>query len=105
MIRQPVLIRDRVLSLTVEFMRRLHSYVSALPEFEADVLPILESPRQFDTAADIAQSIMGKLNGETQPVNRFDKTRRALAKKTPKGPRGVPGRKRAVPVPEPVEAL
>jgi|SRR5208282_5281987 len=89
MIRQPNLIRDRVLSLTVELMRRLHAYTSALPEFEADVLPILEHPRQFDTAAEIAQSIMAKLNGETQPINRFDKTRRALAKKMPKGPRGV----------------
>jgi hypothetical protein len=95
MIRQPNLIRDRVMSLTVELMRRLHAYTSALPEFEADVLPILEHPRQFDTAAEIAQSIMQKLNGETTPINRFDKTRRAMRKKLPKGPRGVPKAKAA----------
>jgi hypothetical protein len=99
LIRQSVLIRERVLVLTVEFMRRLHSYVSSLPEFEADVLPILESPKQFDTAAQIAQAIMRKLNGETEaPINRFDKTRRALRKKLPKGPRGV---SRPKPLPQP----
>jgi hypothetical protein len=92
-----------VLSLTVELMRRLHAYTSALPEFEADVLPILESPRQFDTAAEIAQAIMAKLQGEpSAPINRFDKTRRALAKKMPKGPRGVPKRLGRPPKVEPI---
>lgn len=89
MLKQPVLIRERVLVLTIELMRRLHAYTSCLPEFEADVLPILEHPKQFDTAAEIAQAIMARLNGEAAPIKRFDKTRRALAKKTLKGPRGV----------------
>jgi hypothetical protein len=97
MMRQPVLIRDRVLSLTIELMRRLHAYTSALPQFEPDVLLVLEAPRQFDTAAEIAQAIMAKLNGEKSQVNPFDKTRRAMRKKMPKGPRGVARQKRIVP--------
>lgn len=100
MIRQPVLLRARVLSLTVELMQRLHAYISWLPEKESDVLPILEHPKQFDTAAEIAQAIMARLNGEVAPIDRFNKTRRALAKKTLKGPRGV----RKVKVTDPIEA-
>jgi hypothetical protein len=101
MIKQSALIRDRVMFLTIELMRRLHAYTSMLPEFEPDVLPILEHPKQFDTAAEIAQMIMARLNGETTPINRFDKTRRAMAKKIPKGPRGVPRKKRIVQAPTP----
>ena len=71
-------------------IRRLHAYTSALPEFEGELLLKLEAPKQFDTATEIAQAIMQKLNGEPAPINRFDKTRRALRKKMPKGPRGVP---------------
>lgn len=94
-----------MLSLVVEMVRRLHAYTSALPEFEGDLLLLLESPKQFDTATEIAQSIMAKLQGQQPvvPINRFDKTRRAMAKKIPKGPRGVPKQKRSeIPQPEAV---
>ena len=100
-VKQPVIIRDRVLSLTVEMIRRLHAFVSALPQFEGEVLLKLESPAQFDTATAIANSIMAKLGAELSKAQdpRFDKTRRALRKKMPKGPRGVPKVKAA---PEPI---
>lgn len=95
--------RERVLTLVVEMVRRLHAYTSALPEFEGELLLLLEAPKQFDTATEIAQSIMAKLQGEAPilPINRFDKTRRAMAKKIPKGPRGVVKQKRTeIPQPE-----
>ncbi len=83
--KQQTLIRDRVLSLTVEMLRRLHSYVSALPQFEEQVLLRLESPAQFDTATLVANSIMASLGDAPSAVApRFNKTRRALAKKIPK---------------------
>jgi hypothetical protein len=100
-VKQSVIIRDRVLSLTVEMIRRLHAFVSALPQFEGEVLLKLEAPAQFYTATAIANSIMAKLGGELSKAQdpRFDKTRRALRKKIPKGPRGVP---KAKPATEPV---
>lgn len=78
---QKTIIRDRVLTLTVELMRRLHSYVSSLPEHEQQVLLKLESPTQFDTATHVCVSIMGLLEGDVPKVDRFDKTRRVASQK------------------------
>jgi hypothetical protein len=52
---------------------------------EHDVLLKLESPRQFDTAASIANQIMVSLGDQpSEALPRFNKTRRAMAKKIPK---------------------
>jgi len=98
MIRQPTVVRDRILSDVMYMLKHLYTMLTLLPETEVDVLLALEQPHVNDLAVQLTNMLMDKFgyipqpNGRTAQVKdpRFDKTRRRLAKKTPKGPRGVP---------------
>jgi len=98
MIRQPTVVRDRVLADVLHMFRHLYTMLTLLPETEVDVLLALEQPHVNDLAVEITNTLMAKFGSPlTRPGHqskpkepRFDKTRRRLAKKTPKGPRGVP---------------
>jgi hypothetical protein len=88
--RHPALVRDRVLAGAVEYLERLRIRVSMLPETETDVLRVVERPQQHDLAVDITNFVMEKFGHTTAPKEpRFDKTRRAAAKKNPRRGRGV----------------
>lgn len=86
------MIRDRVVARTRDMLEHLRLQVAMLPETELDVLRCLERPQQFDLVVDVANFVMERLgNKPTAPKDpRFDKSRRALAKQSPKPPRGVP---------------
>jgi hypothetical protein len=84
------LIRDRILARTVDMLEHLRIQVSCLPETEIDVLRVIERPQQFDLAVEVTNFVMERLGHSTAPKEpRFDKTRRALAKKSPRRGRGV----------------
>jgi hypothetical protein len=90
MLKQPHLIRDRIL----RHLHELRFQISNLPEFEADALTALGGvPYQNpDALSDTANVILTRLGHAPPQVKdpRFDKTRRAIAKRTPKRPRGEP---------------
>jgi hypothetical protein len=78
-------VRDRVVRGTVDMLEHLRIRISMLPETDVDVLVKLERPHQFDLAEELAKFLMEKLGHSTAPKEpRFDKTRRALAKQTPR---------------------
>jgi hypothetical protein len=84
MIKQPALVRDRILSDVAFMLRALYTRLTLLPDTEHDVLIELQSPKDRDLAIEITNLLMGKCGHQTSAENRFDKTRRALAKKQPK---------------------
>lgn len=85
MIRQPTQVRDRVLSRVLDMLEHLRIQVSMLPEPESFVLSRLEHPSQVRVAEIIAKTLMIELGDTSAPKDpRFDKVRRALAKKAPK---------------------
>lgn len=87
---RPGMIRDRVLARTVDMLEHLRIQLSMLSEIDFDVQRKLERPQQYDLAVEVANYVMEKLGHETAPVEpRFDKTRRAMAKKNPRRGRGV----------------
>jgi hypothetical protein len=90
MLKQPHLIRDRIL----RHLHELRFQISNLPEFEADALTALGGVpyENADALTDTANVLLTRLGHAAPQVKdpRFDKTRRALAKKTLKGPRGEP---------------
>lgn len=89
MIKQPTLIR----ALIVQQLTQLRVRISTLPEHERDAMLALEGPQGMENMLHIANLIMEKFGASlSQPKQpRFDKMRRALAKQTPKGPRGGHG--------------
>lgn len=90
MIRQPTLIRDRVLARVIDMLEHLRIQVSMLAETEYDVLKVIERPQQYDIAVDLSNYLMARLGHTAAPSEpRFDKTRRALAKKRGRPPRGL----------------
>jgi hypothetical protein len=91
MIKNPAQVRDRVLSDVVYMLTHVRSMLSFLPETEIDALTALQSPQRQHLEVEITNLMMGKFGHDAKPKEaRFCKTRRALAKKTPKGPRGEP---------------
>lgn len=88
--KHPGLIRDRVLARVVDMLEHLRIQVSLLPETEVDVLRLIERPAQYDLAVHVCNVVMERLGHTTAPSEpRFDKTRRAMAKKNPRRGRGV----------------
>lgn len=93
MIKQPTLIRDRVLSEAIRLCKTMLITIGTYYPDERHILGILEERGEEDLALSIANHIMQKFGAPPSQVKdpRFDKTRRALAKKMPKGPRGGMG--------------
>jgi hypothetical protein len=85
------MVRERVLSRLQRCLQELH--IDCAHVFPDDIALIgqLEQPARFDHIVACANLLMERLGAKpAKPKEpRFDKTRRALAKKTPKGPRGV----------------
>lgn len=91
MIKQPNLIRDRVISEAVRMCKTMLITIGTYYPDEQDILGVLEKRGEEDLAFAIASTVMLKFGHEPSHVKeaRFDKTRRQLAKKTPKVPRGT----------------
>lgn len=90
MIKQPAFVRERVMAGAIDMLEHLRCRISMLPETELHVLSVIERPQQFDLAVDMTNYVMDRLGHTTAPKEpRFDKTRRALAKKAPRRGRGV----------------
>jgi hypothetical protein len=88
MIKQPTLIRDRI----IRHLHELRIQISQLPEFERDALMALggvpyEDPDALTATANILLERLGNAPAKVLDP-RFDKTKRALAK-TSKPPRGA----------------
>ena len=91
------MVRERVLFRLQRCLQELHIDCAHVFPDDIALLGALENPARFDHIVAVANLLMERLGAEpTKPKQpRFDKTRRALAKKTPKGPRGVPKRRQA----------
>jgi hypothetical protein len=89
-VKQVALVRDRVVTRVIDMLEHLRVQLSMLPETDYDVLRLIERPQQFEVAVDVANFVMVRLGGpETAPKDpRFDKTRRVVAKKRGRPPRG-----------------
>jgi hypothetical protein len=88
MIKQPTLIRDRI----IRHLHELRMQISQLPEFEHDALMALggvpyEDPEALTATANILLERLG-IEPATVRDPRFDKTRRQLGKAS-KPPRGA----------------
>lgn len=88
MIKQPGMVRDRILSDVNYMLKALYSRLTLLPETENDVLNALEHQKALDIGVEITNLLMGKFGHPPAAETRFDKTRRASNKKQLKGPRG-----------------
>jgi hypothetical protein len=91
MIKQPTLIRDRVLSEAIRMCRTMMITIGTYYPDEQAILAVLEQRGDEDLAAAIANTVMERFGAEPSRVKdpRFDKTHRQLAKKNPKAPRGA----------------
>lgn len=88
--RNPTLIRDRVLARTLDMLEHLRIQVSCLAEPDREVLQKLERPQQYDLGVTLADRLMELLGHVTTPSEpRFNKTRRQLTKKVKRRGRGV----------------
>lgn len=92
MIKQAALFRERIVIGEVRRMLKLMElHTSAGFPAETDVLNALAKRGTEDLELPLVSFVMELLGAPpSRPSEpRFDKTKRALAKKTPKGPRGV----------------
>jgi hypothetical protein len=90
-IKQAAIIRERVaLSEAIAMCKRMQIVVSTYYPDEEDVIEVLARRGEDDLCLDIARLVMTKFGAPETTCKdpRFDKTKRALAKKLPKGPRG-----------------
>lgn len=92
--KQPALIRDRL----IRHLHELRIQISQLPETETEALLALggfpyQHPEAFTDTVNVLMARLGHAVGSPKEP-RFDKTRRAIAKATPKGPRGIPKKER-----------
>jgi hypothetical protein len=90
-LKHPEPIRQRALKCVSTMLKEIHQWVACYGADDTDVLRQLENPQQFDLAVDVTNFVMERL-GQKAPAPkepRFDKTRRALAKKSPRRGRGV----------------
>ena len=97
MIHQPTLVRDRLVRLVSDMLFAFRTHVTMMPQLEPEILNALEPIGRQAITIVVVNTVLVAVGGERSEAKepRFDKTRRALAKKTRKGPRGVP-RKRSV---------
>ena len=88
--RHPATIRAELLTSVAQMLERLRIRIGMYASDELDVLCKLEQPQQYDLTVDVTNHIMGQFGHITAPSNpKFDKTRRALAKKRGRPPRGL----------------
>jgi hypothetical protein len=101
-IRHPAIIRLELLAGVEHMLERVRIRLSMYASDELEVLRKLEKPTQYDSTVAVTNFLMERLGHVTAPKEpRFDKTRRALAKRKLRGPRGV---KTAGP-PQPSDAM
>lgn len=89
--KNPGVIRDRALRSVTTMLEEVRLWLSMYQAEDLDVLRALERPQQFDLAVEVTDYVMERL-GRKPPAPkdpRFSKTRRALAKKSPRRGRGV----------------
>ena len=91
MMKQPTAVRDRVARRVLDMLEHLRVQLSMLPDTELDVLKLLERPQQFDLGVELTDFVMGKFGAPVHEYKdpRFNPTRRAMAKRRLKGPRGT----------------
>jgi hypothetical protein len=88
-VKHPGLIRDRVAARVLDMLEHLRIQISMLAEPDYEVLRLLERPSQFEVGTKVAEFLMGQLGDTSQPKEpRFSKTRRAMAKRRGRPPRG-----------------
>jgi hypothetical protein len=88
--RHPSVIRTELLAGVAQMLERLRIRIGMYASDELDVLRKLEQPQQYDLTVGLTNHLMGEFGHLTQPKEpRFDKTRRALAKKRGRPPRGL----------------
>lgn len=92
-IRQPGVIRDRVVSEAVRMCRTLDTMIGSYYPDEQQVLSVLRLRGTQDLAFAIGNVVMERFGAEPSRAKepRFDKTLRAVNEKRPKGPRGGNG--------------
>ena len=92
MIHQPTLVRDRLVRLVSDMLFAFRTHVTMMPQLEPEILNALEPIGRQAITIVVVNTVLVAVGGERSEAKepRFDKTRRALAKKTRKGPRGVP---------------
>jgi hypothetical protein len=90
-VKHPEPIRQRALKCVSVMLREIHQWVACFGADDIEVLRRLEQPQQFDLAVDVTNYVMERLGREVAGPKepRFEKTRRALAKKSPRRGRGV----------------
>ena len=95
MIKQSVAVRSRAARLIDDMLFALRTHITMLPILESDILIALEPTSRVSLVVEITDLLLAKFGQVDQPKEpRFSKTRRALSKRTPKGPRGVPRKQR-----------
>lgn len=83
-LKQPVLIRAKVLREVAQLFRNTRSFISCLPELECEALDALGGDAWLDNATDVANLILERMGHELAPTERrYDKARRELAKIQP----------------------
>jgi hypothetical protein len=90
MIKQPNLIRDRVLSEAIRMCKTMLITIGTYYPDEQDILLVLETRGDKDLAFSIASIVMERFGHAPSQAKdpRFDKTHRRLVKKS-KPPRGA----------------
>lgn len=98
MIKQPGPMREYLIRVLGDALDRFRRRASD-PELEADIYDALGGSRRADLMVALIDLTMEHCGAvPAQPKEpRFSKTRRALNKQTPKGPRGVPRKQRETP--------
>lgn len=80
--KHPAVVRDRLLARVLDMLEHFRLQLTLLPDTEHEVLRQIERPQQHDVAVDVTNFVMGRLGHACAPKDpRFDKTRRAAAKK------------------------
>lgn len=93
MIKQAELFRDRiVIAETRRMLKSMELHVSGGFPDETDVINALKGRGESDLELPLVKFVMELFGHPPSRAKdpRFDKTRRALSKKTPKRPRGEP---------------
>lgn len=115
MIRDVTALRERLLTEVAGprgMLEHLRLTIGMYAPHERHVLECLQRPAAYELAISIVNHILVQMGheGNAPSEPRFDKTRRALAKITPKPPRGEPKRrgrppKQQEPASGPTEAI
>lgn len=101
MIKQPSMVRARLLKLLNDTLFAFRTHISMMPELESDVLNGLEPVERMNLTVELTDVVLAKFGHVQAPKEpRFSKTRRAYNKRIPKGPRGVPRKQSLQEIPD-----